>query len=147
MFINSRIFLSSNSWYLNAGDKNFCNWKLMVETQHNNYFVFHRSLCQIETYVTGAPGWLSQLSVWLLISAQVMIPGSWVRAPHQALRWAWKRQDLGYPPWCGEQRQRKKLNFLTTYSPLTSPWNRQRNLPLGTQLPRGWHSTNGKRQS
>ena len=33
----------------------------------------------------GAPGWLSRLSVRLLISAQVMIPGSWDRAPHQAL--------------------------------------------------------------
>ena len=32
-----------------------------------------------------APGWLRQLSVQLLISAQVMIPGSWDRAPHQVL--------------------------------------------------------------
>ena len=33
----------------------------------------------------GTPGWLSQLSVRLLISAQVMIPGSWDQAPRQAL--------------------------------------------------------------
>ena len=35
----------------------------------------------------GAPGWLSWLSVWLLILAQDMIPGSWDRALRQAPRW------------------------------------------------------------
>ena len=30
------------------------------------------------------PGWLGQLSICLLISAQVMISGSWDGAPHQA---------------------------------------------------------------
>ena len=36
--------------------------------------------------VTGSvAGWLSRLNVLLLISAQVMIPGSWGHAPHQAL--------------------------------------------------------------
>ena len=30
----------------------------------------------------GAPGWLSSLSGWLLISTQVMIPGSWDQALH-----------------------------------------------------------------
>ena len=33
---------------------------------------------------TGVPGWLSQLSIRLLISAQVMIPGLW----DQSLCWA-----------------------------------------------------------
>ena len=33
------------------------------------------------------PGWLSQLSVWLLVSAQVIISGLWDWAPHQALWW------------------------------------------------------------
>ena len=33
----------------------------------------------------GAPGWLSQLSIGLLISAQVLISGSWVQAPHWIL--------------------------------------------------------------
>ena len=28
-------------------------------------------------YNSGVPGWLSRLSIWLLISAQVMISGSW----------------------------------------------------------------------
>ena len=30
----------------------------------------------------GAPGWHSQLSIWLLVSAQVMIAGSWYRGLH-----------------------------------------------------------------
>ena len=34
----------------------------------------------------GVPGYLSRLSIWLLISARVMISGSWDRAPHQV--WA-----------------------------------------------------------
>ena len=32
---------------------------------------------------------LNLLSGWLLILPQVMIPGSWDRAPHRALHWAW----------------------------------------------------------
>ena len=43
----------------------------------------HFSLFKIEQ--TGAPGWLSRLSVQLLISAQVMIPRSWDQASQQAL--------------------------------------------------------------
>ena len=33
----------------------------------------------------GAPAWLSQLGIWLLVSAQVMISCSWGQAPHQPL--------------------------------------------------------------
>ena len=36
--------------------------------------------------LVGAPGRLSRLSVRLLISARVMIPGSWDRAPRRVLR-------------------------------------------------------------
>jgi len=36
----------------------------------------------------GAAGWLSQLSIRLLISAQVTIPGLWHRAPDWTLGWA-----------------------------------------------------------
>ena len=32
--------------------------------------------------VYGSPGWLSWLSVWLLISAQVLISGLWVQDIH-----------------------------------------------------------------
>ena len=35
----------------------------------------------------GAPGWLSHLSTWFLISAQVMISGLWDQAPLWALCW------------------------------------------------------------
>ena len=37
--------------------------------------------------VTGAPGWLHRLAVRLLISAQVMVSGSWDWAPSWALCW------------------------------------------------------------
>ena len=43
----------------------------------------------IKVRLLGAPGWLSWLSAWLLISAQVIIPGSWDRALSQAPSWAW----------------------------------------------------------
>ena len=39
--------------------------------------------------LVGAPGWLSQLGVLLLISARVMISGLWDRAPCWALCWTW----------------------------------------------------------
>ena len=38
-----------------------------------------------KTRQIGEPGWLSRLSVLLLISAQVVIPRWWDRALHQAL--------------------------------------------------------------
>ena len=43
------------------------------------------SLHNEELSSLGAPGWLSQLSGQLLISAQVMISGSWDGAPRGAL--------------------------------------------------------------
>ena len=39
--------------------------------------------------VSGAPGWLSRLSVWLVISAQVMVSGLWDQPLSQALHWEW----------------------------------------------------------
>lgn len=48
-----------------------------------NSFIFVKIL-QFDT-----PGWLRQVSLRLLILAQVMISGSWDGAPHQAPRWAW----------------------------------------------------------
>ena len=41
------------------------------------------------SFLSGVPGWLSQLSVWLLISAQFLTSGLWVQALHGAARWAW----------------------------------------------------------
>jgi len=37
----------------------------------------------------GAPGWFSWIDIHLLISAQVLISGSCVEAPHWAPHWAW----------------------------------------------------------
>lgn len=57
-----------------------------------------------KSIVLGAPGWLSQLSIQLLISAEVLISESWV----QALRWA--------PGWVGsllkkKEKEKKKHSF------------------------------------
>lgn len=35
------------------------------------------------------PGWLRRFSVWFLMSAQVLISGLWIQAPHWAPHWAW----------------------------------------------------------
>ena len=47
------------------------------------YQIFHKK------YDFGIPGWLSWLSLQLLISAQVMILELWDWAPSWALHWAW----------------------------------------------------------
>ena len=43
---------------------------------------------------------LSRLSVWLLISAQVMISQSWDRAPPWAPRWTWRLLKIFSLPLC-----------------------------------------------
>ena len=43
----------------------------------------------VKSDILGAPGWLSPLSIRLLIWAQVMIPGLGDRGPPGALCWAW----------------------------------------------------------
>ena len=43
----------------------------------------------LKMHIPGAPGWLSCLSVQLLISVQVMIPGLWDQALCWALRCMW----------------------------------------------------------
>ena len=44
------------------------------------------------------PGWLSQLSVWLLIAAQVVTLWSWDWALRQAPCWKWKPASDSLPP-------------------------------------------------
>ena len=68
------------------------------------------------------------------------------------LRHSWlpKKKGKGFkclPWWCGKLRQMKNLNALTACSSLTSPWNRQSDLPLGVQLPLWWHFARGIRVS
>ena len=41
-------------------------------------------------YETAVPGWLSQLSIQLLVLAQVMFSGLWDWAPCRAPCWTWK---------------------------------------------------------
>ena len=47
------------------------------------------SFCFLSELIFRMPRWLSQLSIQLLVFAQVMIPGSWDRAPCQTLGWVW----------------------------------------------------------
>ena len=44
--------------------------------------------------IGGASGWFSQLSISLLILAQVMIPGSWDWAPHRAPHCVWSLLEI-----------------------------------------------------
>ena len=46
----------------------------------------------------GVHRWLSRLSAWLLISAQVMIPGLWNWAPRHAPRWVWSLLKISVIP-------------------------------------------------
>ena len=70
--------------------KDYCCWaSFYVLFFHHLYIFFHQVSIQVFCLfkkTLGAPGWLSQLSIQLLISAQVL-RGSWVRAPHWALHW------------------------------------------------------------
>ena len=52
-------------------------------------FSFLMSIVIFKNSFIGAPGWLNWLSIQLLISSQVMIPGSWHQTPCLALHWAW----------------------------------------------------------
>ena len=62
-------------------------------------------------------GWLSQLSIRLLVSAQVMISGSWHRAPRWALSGAWSLLKIlspspSAPPTAlGSLSKKKKKDF------------------------------------
>ena len=51
--------------------------------------MLHRVASHISKMQTGVPGWLSRLSVQLLISAQVTIPGLGDRAIHGVPLWVW----------------------------------------------------------
>ena len=72
-------------------------WSILKQTL--DVTSLHPYTCHLCTHLIkntflGAPGWFSWLSIWLLILAQVMIPGSWDRAQRQALRWVWNLLSL-----------------------------------------------------
>ena len=70
--------------------KSWIMWQSSLSTPWSD------SIQHYKIWHSGAPGWLSGLSVQLLISAQVMIPGLWDWAPCWALHWAWSL--LKVPP-------------------------------------------------
>ena len=86
-----------------------CDWDF------HHIFTFTKS-------TLGEPGWLSLLSIWLLILAQVMILGSWDRTPHQVLCMgsAWDSlspSSTTLPPYLLSLSQKQKLEIPT------EPWN------------------------
>ena len=64
------------------------SWIMLQLVQHNAMAIemwFNQYLFSIYKIKIGGLGWLSQLSIQLLISAQVMISVSWDQALHPAL--------------------------------------------------------------
>ena len=66
----------------------------MLKTAEKNKQRIRAKLNALRIGTRGASGWLSRVSVRLLVSAQVMIPGLWDRAPHRALCWAWNLPEI-----------------------------------------------------
>ena len=63
---------------------------ILLKIIFNNYIWFFSYLIVfLKSITSGVPGWLSRLSVQLLISAQVLISGFWVQALCWAPHWAW----------------------------------------------------------
>ena len=61
----------------------FC---ILSNTEH--YHIFKHLIMNLKT-VLWVAGWLIRLSVWLLISAQVIIPGLWDWVLNWAPPWVW----------------------------------------------------------
>ena len=80
-----RTYLNPLPLILNSGAiPKTCNSLLVKYMFHvTSYLAFFLVGSGSPQKSAGAPGWLSQLSVWLLISTQVMIPGLWARALSQ----------------------------------------------------------------
>ena len=74
---------SANTWPMLRKE-----WSMHLTGLFSIKWIFFESLLlcarQCEKCSNGAPRWLSLLSVRLLVSAQVMISGSWDQAPHPA---------------------------------------------------------------
>ena len=59
-----------------------------TDFQNNIKWEFTSTKSYLKIYTSGV-AWVAQLSVQLLISAQVMISQSWAWLPHQAPCWVW----------------------------------------------------------
>ena len=67
----------------------------------------------LKKFSPGLPGWLRELSIWLLISAQVLNSGSWVLAPC----WAYLKKKF-FPL----QITLEKLNIKGCRNSVVTPW-------------------------
>jgi len=76
----------------------FPHWMVQYCFDYSNFVVnFEIRTCESFNFLflvkivlaIEVPGWLSHLSVWLLISAQIMISGFWDWALRGALHWVW----------------------------------------------------------
>ena len=81
-----------------------------------------------KTLGSGAPGWLSWLSIQLLVLAQVKTSGWWDRAQHQAPCWAWnlleiqkllEKKQYSLMPQALWEPQLNRLNFLSRHLSLS----------------------------
>ena len=91
-FRNPRWFYLKNSniygQYLGKmNNLTYKSGKLMYSLNMSIFGCFNYEYATLRLMKRGVPGWLSWLSIWLLISAQVMIPLLWVWAPHGVLHW------------------------------------------------------------
>ena len=78
MSINCALVFSILNSYMNTNWQNLKDSINILTFFTNSTHTVHP--CPQIEYSTGEPGWLSWLSIWLLISAQVMISGFWDQA-------------------------------------------------------------------
>ena len=86
MFISLLFITAKIEGNLSASPLRIVKWVLILSPRWD---IMQSVDITSTNYVTRAPGWVSQLSVQLSISARVMIPWSWNGAPHRAPHWMW----------------------------------------------------------
>ena len=96
-----------------------------------NKNVYRSTICRIKNTKTGAPGWLTWLSVRLLISAQVMISWFMELSPGRAPHWPWGGcLDFSLCPSpthslsnkCEKPPQNQKLEMTSTIQQVIKMW-------------------------
>ena len=88
MYILRQLRESNRDWILDDTKELsviMAGWQAQVSSHqlelHSETFRVEVTCCLLKSWGGGAPGWFSWLSIQLLISAQVMIPGLWDQAP------------------------------------------------------------------